>query len=107
MEQNDKVWILREANHNVLTEINLNYRIYNEYIKYYKNNSFNLFNQLSPLESNQSFNEFKKEFGGEFIEYIGDYVLVTNHITNFIQNKVVPLFKAFKKEELNETSNSN
>lgn len=107
MEQNDKVWILSEANNEVLLETNLNYRIYNEYIKYYKNNSFNLFNQLSPLESNQSFNEFKKEFGGEFIEYIGDYVLVTNHITNFIQNKVVPLFKAFKKEEQNETSNSN
>lgn len=107
MEQNDKVWILSEANNEVLLETNLNYRIYNEYIKYYKNNSFNLFNQLSPLESNQSFNEFKKEFGGEFIEYIGDYVLVTNHITNFIQNKVVPLFKSFKKEEQNETSNSN
>ena len=107
MEQNDKVWILSEANHNVLTEINLNYRIYNEYIKYYKNNSFNLFNQLSPLESNPDFNEFKKEFGGEFVEYIGDYVLVTNHLTNFIQNKVFPLFKKFKKEDTNESSNSN
>lgn len=107
MEQNDKVWILSEANNEVLIETNLNYRIYNEYIKYYKNNSFNLFNQLSPLESNQSFNEFKKEFGGEFVEYIGDYVLVTNHITNFIQNKILPIFKSHKKEEQNETSNSN
>ena len=107
MEQNDKVWVLSEANNNVLVETNLNYRIYNEYIKHYKNNSFNLFNQLSPLENNPSFNEFKKEFGGEFVEYIGDYVLVTNHITNFIQNKVLPFFNNFKKEDLNETSNSN
>lgn len=107
MEQNDKVWILSEANNNVLLETNLNYRIYNEYIKYYKNNSFNLFNQLSPLESNPSFNEFKKEFGGEFIEYAGDYVLITNHMTNFIQNKIIPLFNKFKKEDTDETSNSN
>lgn len=107
MEQNNKVWILSEANNNVLLDTNLNYRIYNEYIKYYKNNSFNLFNQLSPLESNPSFNEFKKEFGGEFIEYAGDYVLVTNHITNFIQNKLIPLFNKFKKEDIDETSNSN
>lgn len=107
MEQNDKVWILSEANNTVLLDTNLNYRIYNEYIKYYKNNSFNLFNQLSPLESNPSFNEFKKEFGGEFIEYAGDYVLVTNHITNFIQNKLIPLFNKFKKEDIDETSNSN
>ncbi len=107
MEQNDKVWILSEANNNVLLDTNLNYRIYNEYIEYYKNNSFNLFNQLSPLECNPDFNEFKKEFGGEFIEYAGDYVLVTNHITNFIQNKLIPLFNKFKKEDIDETSNSN
>ena len=107
MEQNDKVWILSEANHDVLLNTKLNYRIYNEYIKYYKANSFNVFNQLSPLENNPSFNEFKKEFGGKFVEYAGDYVLITNHITNFIQNKFIPLFSVFKKEEVDETSNSN
>ena len=107
MEQNDKVWILSEANNNVLLDTNLNYRIYNEYIKYYKNNSFNLFNQLSPLESNQSFNELKKEFGGEFTEYIGDYLLITNPITYFMQNKILPFFNKFKKEDTNEISNSN
>ena len=89
MEHNNKVWTISETNHKVLEEINLTSRIYNEYIKYYKNNSFNLFNQLSPLESNQSFNELKKEFGGEFTEYIGDYVLITNHITYFIQNTIL------------------
>lgn len=107
MEQNDKVWILSEANNNVLLETNLNYRIYNEYIKYYKNNSFNLFNQLSPLECNPDFNEFKKEFGGDFIEYIGDYILVTNPISYFIQNKVLPIIKINNKEETNEISNTN
>ena len=107
MEHNNKVWTISETNHKVLEEINLASRIYNEYIKYYKNNSFNLFNQLSPLESNQSFNELKKEFGGEFTEYIGDYVLITNPITYFIQNKILPFFNKFKKEDTNEISNSN
>ena len=107
MEQNDKVWILSEANNDVLLETNLNYRIYNEYIKYYKNNSFNLFNQLSPLECNPNFNEFKKEFGGTFVEYIGDYILITNPISYFVQNKVLPILKNFKQEDTNEISNSN
>lgn len=107
MEHNNKVWTISETNHKVLEEINLTSRIYNEYIKYYKNNSFNIFNQLSPLESNQSFNELKKEFGGEFTEYIGDYVLITNPITYFIQNKILPFFNKFKKEDTNEISNSN
>ena len=33
MEQKDKVWILSEANNQVLLDTKLNYRIYNEYIK--------------------------------------------------------------------------
>lgn len=108
MEDKNKVWVLIETNNNVLSETNLNYRIYSEYIKYYKNNSFNLFNQLSPLESNPSFNEYKKEFGGKLIKYIGEYVLVTNHFTNFIQQKIIPLFSKFKrKENIDETSNPN
>lgn len=107
MEHNNTVWTISEASHNVLEEINLVPRLYNEYIKYYKNNSFNLFNQLSPLESNPSFNELKKEFGGEFTEYIGDYLLITNPITYFIQNKILPIFNKLKKEDTNEISNSN
>ena len=107
MEHKNTVWTISEANHKVLEEITLTPRLYNEYIKYYKNNSFNLFNQLSPLESNQSFNELKKEFGGEFTEYIGDYILIINPITYFMQNKIIPIFNKFKKEDTNETSNSN
>lgn len=107
MEHNNTVWTISETHHKVLEEISITQRLYNEYIKYYKNNSFNLFNQLSPLESNQSFNELKKEFGGEFTEYIGDYLLITNPITHFIQNKILPIFNKFKKEDTNEISNSN
>ena len=107
MEHKNTVWTISEANHKVLEEITLTSRLYNEYIKYYKNNSFNLFNQLSPLESNQSFNELKKEFGGEFTEYIGDYILIINPIMYFMQNKIIPIFNKFKKEDTNETSNSN
>ena len=49
MEHNNTVWTISETHHKVLEEISITQRLYNEYIKYYKNNSFNLFNQLSYI----------------------------------------------------------
>lgn len=106
MEQNNKVWVLSEASKDILDETNLSYTIYNEFIKYYKDQGFHLFNQLSPIE-HPNINEFKKEFGGEFVEYIGEYDLITNKFTYFIQKKIIPIFSKTKKEAENGTSNSN
>lgn len=105
MEHNNTVWTLSEASNHILDETNLSYTIYNEYIKYYKEKGFNLFKQLSPIEHNPNINELKKEFGGEFTEYIGEYNLTTNKIMYFIQRKIIPIFS--KKEKTNGTSNSN
>lgn len=105
MEHNKTVWILSEANNHILDETNLRYTIYNEYIKYYKDNGFSIFKQLSPIEYHPDINEFKKEFGGQFIEYIGDYEIITNRFMYIILRKILPIFKK-EKEENYGTSNT-
>lgn len=107
IEQNNKVWILFEKNNHILEETNLKYTIYNEYIKYYKDKNFHLFNQQSPFEQTNGFNELKKEFGGEFTEYIGEYELITNKFMYFIHTKILSIFNKSRKEDVNEISNSN
>lgn len=108
MEHNNTVWIISEASNEILKETNLTYRIYDEYIKYYKDQGFNYFKQLSPIENNPDINEFKKEFGGEFTEYIGEYNLITNKPMYFIQNNIIPIFSSKKKDgENNGTSETN
>lgn len=97
LEHNNTVWVLSEASNHILDETNLSYTIYNEYIKYYKEQGFHLFKQLSPIEHNPDINEFKKEFGGELVEYIGEYDLITNHFMYVIQKKLLPIFKNNKK----------
>lgn len=92
MEHNDTVWTLSEASNHILDETNLSYTIYNEYIKYYKEQGFLHFKQLSPIENESSFNDLKKEFGGEYIKYIGEYNLITNHTMYFILRKILPIF---------------
>ena len=104
IEHNNKVWVITEANNHVLNETNLKYTIYNEYIKYYKNQQFSTFNQLSPLENSKNNNEFKKEFGGEFIEYIGEYNLITNKFHYFLQKKIIPIFRKKTKEKKHATN---
>lgn len=96
MEHNNTVWILSEASNHILDETNLSYTIYNEYIKYYKEHNFHNFKQLSPIEHKPDINDFKKEFGGTFIEYIGEYDLITNPIMYIIQRKILPIFNKHK-----------
>lgn len=96
MEHNNTVWTLSEASNHILDETNLSYTIYNEYIKYYKDQGFHLFKQLSPIEYDTSFNDLKKEFGGEHIKYIGEYNLITNHAMYFLLRKILPIFSKNK-----------
>lgn len=88
MEHNNTVWILSESSNHILDETALNYTIYNEYIKHYKEQGFHTFKQLSPNEHNPNINELKKEFGSEFTEYIGEYDLITNHFMYIIQKSI-------------------
>ena len=96
MEHHNKVWTISETNNNISTETNLDYNIYYEYIKYYIDKGFTNFYQLSPIEHNPNINKFKREFGGEFTEYIGEFDLITNKFYYFLEKKLIPFLK---KEE--------
>ena len=93
MEHHNKVWTISETTNNVATETNLDYNIYYEYIKYYINKGFTTFYQLSPTDYNPEINRFKRDFGGQFIEYIGEFDLVTNKLYYFLEKKIIPLLK--------------
>ncbi len=95
LEHQDTVWVLKEASNHILDETNLNYTIYNEYIKYYKDHNFHLFKQLSPIED-QSFNDFSF-FGSTHTKYIGEYDLITNYFMYYFQKKILPIFNKNKK----------
>ena len=90
MEQKNNAWILEEFKHDIIKETTLANNIYNEYIKYYKNNSFTKINQISK-ES--------KGFGDDITEYTEKYILIVNKITYIIQNKVLPFFNKIKQNK--------
>lgn len=95
----DKAWVLYAGNHNILTSTYSNYRVYEEHIKYCYNNGVKVYDQfgtigdLSKNNSRLGLHEFKKKFGGDYIEFMGEFDLVTNKIMYFLFTKLVPFYR--------------
>ncbi len=111
----DKAWVLYAGNHTDLSETYVNYNTYFEHIKYCKENNIKIYDQfgtIGDLSSNNpllGLHEFKKKFGGDYIEFLGEWDLITNKLMYFIFTKLVPIYrnivkKKSKKELNNEVS---
>ncbi len=113
VEYGDKAWVLYAGNHNILTETYVNYHTYYEHLKYCKEKGLKIYDQFGTIgdlrEENHllGLHEFKKKFGGDYIEFIGEWDYVTNPIMYFVFTKLVPIYrniikKRNKKERQNE-----
>ena len=113
VEYADKAWVLYAGNHNILTETYVNYYTYEEHIKYCKEKGLKVYDQFGTIgdlsKSNPRFglHEFKKKFGGNYIEFLGEFDYVTNKSMYFIFTKLVPVYRRIirnksKKEIENE-----
>ena len=117
VEYADKAWVLYAGNHNILTETYVNYYTYKEHIKYCKEKSLKVYDQFGTIgdlsKDNPRFglHEFKKKFGGDYIEFLGEFDYVTNKLMYFIFTKLVPFYRKMirnksKKEIENEVKNT-
>lgn len=115
MEYGDKAWVLYAGNHNILTETYANYHTYYEHIKYCKERGLKIYDQfgtigdLSKDNPRLGLHEFKKKFGGDYVEFIGEFDYVVNPIMYIIFTKLVPFYrnivkKKAKKEAYHEAS---
>ena len=118
IEYGDKAWVLYAGNHNVLSETYVNYNTYFEHIKYCKEKGIKIYDQFGTIgdlsENNPrlGLHEFKKKFGGDYVEFIGEWDYIINPIMYFVFTKLVPIYrkiirKKSKKELQNEISKSN
>ncbi len=117
IEYGDKAWVLYAGNHNILTETYVNYNTYFEHIKYCKERGLKIYDQFGTIgdlrEDNPrlGLHEFKKKFGGDYIEFIGEWDYITNHFMYFVFTKLVPIYRNIirnkSKKELKHEINSN
>lgn len=95
----DKAWVLYAGNHNILTESYSNYHTYLEHIKYCKENGIKIYDQFGTIGDLRKDNprlglhEFKKKFGGDYIEFLGEFEYILNKPMYFVFKKLVPLYR--------------
>ena len=95
IEYGDKAWVLYAGNHNILSETYVNYNTYFEHIKYCKNKGIKIYDQfgtigdLSKSNPRLGLHEFKKKFGGDYVEFIGEWDYITNYPMYLIFTKLV------------------
>ena len=115
MEYGDKAWVLYAGNHNILMSSYSNYKTYYEHLKNCHDNGIKIYDQfgtigdLSKDNPRMGLHEFKKKFGGDYVEFIGEFDLITNKFMYFVFNKLVPIYRGIirrraknKKKENND-----
>ena len=104
IEYGDKAWVLYAGNHNILSETYVNYNTYFEHIKYCKQKGIKIYDQfgtvgdLSKDNPRLGLHEFKKKFGGDYIEFIGEWDYIINYPLYFIFTKLVPIYRKITKQ---------
>lgn len=99
IEYGDKAWTLYAGNHNVLSSSQSNYKVYYEHIKYCHDEGlkyydhFGTIGDLDPKNSRYGLHIFKKAFGGNYIEFIGEFDYVSKPFWYFCFTKVVPFYR--------------
>ncbi len=105
----NKAWVLYAGNHNILSETYTNYNTYYNHIKYCKEKGITMYDQfgtvgdLSKDNPRLSLHEFKKKFGGDYVEFLGEWDYVLNKPMYFVFTKLVPTYrKIIKKRSKNK-----
>lgn len=101
---NDRAWGLYAANHNILMNSYSNYKTYYEHIKYCKEKGIKIFDQFGTIGDLNKDNPllgihmFKSGFGGEYIEFIGEFDLVLNKPMYLAFTKIIPTYRKIIKK---------
>lgn len=100
----NKVWTVHGGNSNKLRELNSNYLLYDLIICDAKKENYSLIDFFGTTGADSENNKihgihlFKKRLGGEYTEFIGEFHLITNKFIYFLYNKLMPIYRKFKKK---------
>ncbi|MEG0913667.1 MAG: peptidoglycan bridge formation glycyltransferase FemA/FemB family protein [Oscillospiraceae bacterium] len=94
----DKSWAVHAGSDKLMSETFINNRVYYEKIHDAKKQGSKLLDQFgtigdptdSPL---RSLHEFKRQFGGNYVEFLGEFDYIQKNFWYFIYNRILPLYR--------------
>ena len=111
----EKCWTLYSCNEPKVRNAYGNYLIYKTQVVDAHNNGYKIFDAFGTIGDPKSdknlvgLHEFKKKFGGDYIEFIGEFDYITNKTMYFIFTKLVPIYRKMvrkkSKKELKDEIN--
>lgn len=99
----DKSWYLYGANDMNFKDTFANYKLFDFQIQKSKEFGMKIFDEFGTIGDPNStrsvagLHEFKKKFGGEYTEFIGEFTYVTKPFMNFIFRILVPIYRKIGK----------
>lgn len=105
VKYNDKVWTVHGGNDNRLRYLNANYLIYNTIIMDAKKEGYKIIDFFgttgNPDPNNPIYgiHLFKKRLGGEYIEFIGEFDLITNKPLYYTYNTLIPIYRKIRAKK--------
>lgn len=102
----NKAWALYAANEDIMQDAGTNFELYKKHILEAKEKGYQIYDHFGCVDKNSNdknligLNDMKKEFGGDYIEFIGEFDLITNKLMYFIFNKIIPLYRKIVNKRL-------
>ncbi len=97
----DKSWAVHAGSAGIMNETFLNNRVYYEKLADQKARGCRVFDQFGTVGDPQasglkSLHEFKRQFGGRYIEFVGEFDLVTRRLSYIFYQKALPLYRRLR-----------
>ena len=105
-----KCWTLYSCNEPKVRNAYGNYLIYKTQVIDAHNDGYKIFDAFGTIgdtKTNPSLvglHEFKKKFGGEYIEFIGEFDYIQKKVLYFLFTKLVPYYRKFINKRLKKAS---
>lgn len=105
-----KCWTLYSCNEPAVRNAYGNYLIYKKQIIDAHNNNYKIFDAFGTIgdpktdKSLVGLHEFKKKFGGEYIEFIGEFDFIQKKFTYLLFTKLVPYYRKLVNRHLKKTT---
>lgn len=107
----DKVWMVHGGHNTILRGLFANYLICEQIIKdaynegYEKIDFFGTIGDLKETNPIYGIHSFKKHFGGDYIEFIGEFDYIANKPLYFIYIKLIPIYRKIRRKILKTNKN--
>lgn len=102
----NKAWSLYAANMDELNSAGTNYELYKYHILYSKEKGYDIYDHFGTVDKDSEDKSLiglyimKKSFGGDYIEFIGEFDLITNKFMYFVFNRLIGAYRSIKKRLL-------